>query len=45
MIPDVHAGKARLRTLQRRVRASRAERVKELVLDCLRGHADTPAET
>lgn len=32
MVPDAYAGKAQLRTLQRRVKAWRAERVKEMIL-------------
>jgi hypothetical protein len=44
MIPDAYAKKAQLRTLQRRVKAWRVERVKEMVLGSLRKHADTQAE-
>ena len=36
LIPDVYASKAPLRTLQRRVKAWRAERAKEMVLGRLR---------
>jgi hypothetical protein len=45
LIPDAYASKAQLRTLQRRVKAWRAERAKEMVLGCL-GTRDavTPAE-
>ena len=32
LIPDAYAAKAQLRTLQRRVKAWRSERVKEMVL-------------
>ncbi|MBC8741971.1 transposase family protein [Paraburkholderia sp. UCT31] len=44
MVPDAYASKAQLRTLQRRVKACRAERVKEMVLGCLHKSAETPAE-
>jgi hypothetical protein len=44
MVPDVYASKAQLRTLQRRVKVWRAERVKELILGGLRKSADTPVE-
>ena len=44
MVPDAYASKAQLRTLQRRVKAWRAERVKEMVLGSLRKCADTPTE-
>ena len=45
LVPDAYASKAQLRTLQRRVKAWRAERAKEMVLGCL-GTRDavTPAE-
>ena len=36
MIPEAYASKAQLRTLQRRVRAWRSERAKELILGRLR---------
>ncbi len=36
MIPEAYAGKAQPRTLQRRVRAWRSERAKELILGRLR---------
>jgi hypothetical protein len=36
IVPDVYASKAQLRTLQRRVKAWRAERAKELILGQLR---------
>ena len=42
-VPDLYASKAQLRTLQRRVKAWRVERVKELVLGDLRNRADTEA--
>jgi hypothetical protein len=44
MVPDVYASKAQLRTLQRRVKVWRAERIKELILGGLRKSADTPVE-
>lgn len=44
MIPDVYAGKAQLRTLQRRVKAWRAERAKEMVLGRLRKLTVMPVE-
>ena len=44
MVPDAYASKAQLRTLQRRVKAWRAERVKEMILGSLRKPADTPVE-
>ena len=44
MIPEVYAGGAQLRTLQRRVRAWRAERAKELVLGRLRESSTAPAD-
>ena len=45
LVPDAYANKAQLRTLQRRVKAWRAERAKEMVLGRL-GTLDaiTPAE-
>lgn len=39
MIPDLYAGKAQLRTLQRRVKIWRTERAKEMVLGSLRKSA------
>ena len=36
LVPDAYASKAQLRTLQRRVKAWRAERAKEMVLGRLR---------
>ena len=36
LVPDAYASKAQLRTLQRRVKAWRAERAKEMVLGHLR---------
>jgi hypothetical protein len=36
MLPDAYAGKAQLRTLQRRIKAWRAERAKDLILGRLR---------
>jgi hypothetical protein len=44
MFPEAYASQAQLRTLQRRVRAWRAERVKELILGGLRKSADASAE-
>lgn len=44
MVPDVYASKAQLRTLQRRVKAWRAERAKEMILGRLRKSAVVPAE-
>lgn len=44
MFPEAYASKAQLRTLQRRVKAWRAERVKELILGDLRKSADASAE-
>jgi hypothetical protein len=44
MIPDAYASKAQLRTLQRRVKAWRAERAKEMVLGRLRAQDAIPAE-
>jgi hypothetical protein len=43
-IPDVYASKAQLRTLHRRVKAWRAERVREMVLGSLRKSPEVPAE-
>ena len=45
LVPEAYASKAQLRTLQRRVKAWRAERAKGMVLGCL-GTRDavTPAE-
>lgn len=44
MFPEAYASQAQIRTLQRRVKAWRAERVKELILGGLRKSADAPAE-
>ena len=44
LVPDAYASKAQLRTLQRRVKAWRAERAKEMVLGCLRKSAEMPTE-
>jgi hypothetical protein len=44
MFPEAYASQAQLRTLQRRVKAWRSERVKELILGGLRKSADAPAE-
>lgn len=44
MIPEAYASKAQLRTLQRRVKAWRAERAKEMILGRLRESAVVAAE-
>ena len=44
LVPDAYASKAQLRTLQRRVKAWRAERAKEMVLGRLRKRDAIPAE-
>jgi hypothetical protein len=44
MIPDAYAGKAQLRTLQRRVKMWRAERTKELIFGKMHAPADIPVE-
>ena len=44
MIPEAYARKAQLRTLQRRIKAWRAERVKALVLGTLQKSVATPAD-
>ena len=44
MVPDVYASKAQLRTLQRRVKVWRAERVRELILGGVRKSAETPVD-
>ena len=44
MVPQAYASKAQLRTLQRRVKAWRVERAKEMVLGSLRKSAVMPAE-
>ena len=44
MFPEAYAGSAQLRTLQRRVKAWRAERAKEMILGRLRKPAVMPAE-
>jgi hypothetical protein len=44
MVPDAYASKAQLRTLQRRVKAWRAERVKEMILGSLRKSTEAPTE-
>lgn len=41
MLPEVYAGKAQLRTLQRRIQAWRAERAKDLIVGKLRRAAAT----
>ena len=44
LVPDAYASKAQLRTLQRRVKAWRAERAKDMVLGRLRTHEAVPVE-
>ena len=44
MVPDAYASKAQLRTLQRRVKAWRAERAKEMILGRLRKSTVMPAQ-
>ena len=44
MVPDAYAGKPQLRTLQRRVKAWRSQRVKEMVMGSLRKSAPAPIE-
>jgi len=44
LVPDAYASKVQLRTLQRRVKAWRAERAKEMVLGRLRTHVVMPVE-
>lgn len=44
MFPEAYASHAQLRTLQRRVKAWRAERVKEMILGGRRKAAKTPTE-
>ena len=44
MFPEAYAGNAQLRTLQRRVKAWRAERAKEMILGRLRKSTAMPAE-
>ena len=44
LVPDAYASKAQLRTLQRRVKAWRSERAKEMVLGRLRMRDAMPAE-
>ncbi len=44
MFPEAYAGNAQLRTLQRRVKAWRAERAKELIMGRLRKPIDAPDE-
>lgn len=45
MLPEGYAGKAQLRTLQRRIKAWRAERAKDLILGRPRRAAATKAQT
>lgn len=45
MLPEGYAGKAQLRTLQRRIKAWRAERAKDLILGRPRRAAATQAQT
>ncbi len=44
MFPEAYAGNAQLRTLQRRVKAWRSERARELIMGRLREPIDTPQE-
>jgi hypothetical protein len=44
VVPDVYASKAQLRTLQRRIKAWRAEKAKDLILGQLRRVTPLPAE-
>ena len=44
MVPDAYASHVQLRTLQRRVKAWRAERAKEMILGRLRKSSVMPAE-
>ena len=44
IVPDVYASKAQLRTLQRRIKAWRAEKAKDLILGQLRRVTPVPAE-
>jgi hypothetical protein len=45
IVPDAYASKAQLRTLQRRIKAWRAEKAKDLILGQLRRATRVPAET
>jgi hypothetical protein len=42
VFPEAYAGNAQLRTLQRRVKAWRAERARELIMGRRRGPIDVP---
>jgi hypothetical protein len=44
MAPEVYASQAQLRTLQRRVKAWRNVRVREMILSGLRRRSAVPAE-
>ena len=44
MFPEAYTGNAQLRTLQRRVKAWRAEQAKEMILGRLRKPTGIPAE-
>ena len=44
VVPDAYASKAQLRTLQRRIKAWRAEKAKDLILGHLRRVAPVAAE-
>lgn len=44
LVPDLYASKTQLRTLQRRVKAWRAERAREMILGRLRMRDAVPAE-
>ena len=45
IVPDAYAGKSQLRTLQRRIKAWRAEKAKDLILGQLRQAMPLPVET
>ena len=45
VVPDAYASKVQLRTLQRRVKAWRAEKAKDLILGKLRRVTPLAAET
>jgi hypothetical protein len=45
IVPDAYASKAQLRTLQRRIKAWRAEKAKDLILGQLRRATPLPVET
>jgi len=45
IVPDSYAGNAQLRTLQRRIKAWRAERAKDMILGQLRKASVVAVET